>query len=153
MKKLILVLGLCVGLSASADILYWMVDTASSDTFAYNAIRLVDDNTGASVESFTGLSTGAIASFQADGSFFDSTIDGYLGSFFVELLNDSSVVASSSKMSLTDLAANIFKGGINPGIGSPASFGGFTSAVPEPTSGMLFLIGGMLLGLKRRRTV
>ena len=28
---------------------------------------------------------------------------------------------------------------------------GATYAVPEPTSGLLFLVGGMLLGLKRRR--
>jgi hypothetical protein len=30
---------------------------------------------------------------------------------------------------------------------------GSTYAVPEPTSGLLFIIGGMLLGLKRKRQV
>jgi len=30
---------------------------------------------------------------------------------------------------------------------------GATYNVPEPTSGLLFVIGGMLLGLKRKRQV
>jgi hypothetical protein len=45
----------------------------------------------------------------------------------------------------------LFKGSsMSSNVGNIASFGNFTS-VPEPTSGVLFLIGGMLLGLKRRR--
>ena len=39
------------------------------------------------------------------------------------------------------------------GINGATAFGGVAANVPEPTSGLLFVIGGMLLGLKRKRQV
>ena len=58
-------------------------------------------------------------------------------------------------MSYAQLANYIIGGGASQQSSAFAhvGFGGATTAynVPEPSSGLLFLIGGMLLGLKRRR--
>ena len=77
--------------------------------------------------------------------------------FGVELINDAgSTVAYSELGKAGDLGRYIIDGGdsgmnfpLNPPVYKINSF----QAVPEPTSGLLFLVGGVLLGLRRRRQV
>ena len=76
-------------------------------------------------------------------------------SFIVELWNECSTVEPSfvtSAMSYQDLAQYIttgVDGHVNPLVLTASSF----HAVPEPTSGMMLLVGAMLLGLKRKRVI
>jgi hypothetical protein len=80
-------------------------------------------------------------------------IDATGSSFWVELVSSGSSVAKSTSYTYDQLInmGALFKGSsMSSNVGNVASFGGF-APVPEPTSGVLLLIGGMLLGLKRRR--
>ena len=155
MKKIIAILAVGVGLSLQADYLYWMVDTASAEAYeTYTAVRLTDGaNT---IDEYEFASAADLKSYQsepggyftAEGTFNDSQ------SFFVELLNGDTWRAQSGTMTYAQLLASgsIFKSGsIAPATAHAASFGSYN--VPEPTSGLLFVIGGMLLGLKRKRQV
>jgi hypothetical protein len=70
-------------------------------------------------------------------------------SFYIELWNGDKWLAKSSAASGSSLAQFITgSNNLNPVAGTgwvPTSY-----SVPEPTSGLLFVIGGMLLGLKRK---
>ena len=156
MKKIISSLAFMVGLVANADVLYWMVDTTSSNDYAdkYTAIALKDDG-GNTLDTIAATQSQLQGLADAGGYFtyaFDATpAFSESASYFVELLNGSTFVAESAKITGAELLAAgsfIRMGSITPARG-PASFG--TYNVPEPTSGLLFLVGGMLLGLKRRR--
>ena len=144
-----------IGLSLQADYLYWMVDTDSAAKYEpYTAVRLTDGTKTIDEYEFTGASELVAYQEQPSGYFtavgtFDSS-----QSFFVELLNGSTWTAQSAPETYEQLlySVSIFKSGsIAPATASAASFGSYN--VPEPTSGLLFVIGGMLLGLKRKRQV
>jgi len=172
MKKLLFILTVGIAVVANADYIYWMVDTpASVQDFSgstspvawNNAILTIQDSnvTVSGLSSDAKSGTGYLDSLtymQAQGF---NDIDAYtyasIGSdysgkyFLIELFaNDGSWVASRSA-SASSVAQYIF--GDNSMAPMPAAaFGqGGTYAVPEPTSGLLFVLGGMLLGLKRRR--
>lgn len=160
MKKLIII---AVAIAAMgvvrADVLYWMVgdeylndakaqgdNTAATLYAVYNGVQqspALDSVTGNLVAEYAGVS-----GFDVDlGS---SKGDGW--SYFVELWNGR----QTSPITYQSALANGYI--ITPGMSTPtaaglAGFGSGTTSynVPEPTSGLLFLVGGMLLGLKRRR--
>ena len=153
MKKIIAIMAVGIGLSLQADYLYWMVDTESAAKYEpYTAVRLTDGTTPIDEYEFNSASE-LIAYQEHPNGYF--TVEGTFDSsqsFFVELLNGSTWTAQSAPRTYAQLLASgsIFKSGsIAPATPSAASFGSYN--VPEPTSGLLFLIGGMLLGLKRRR--
>ena len=159
MKKTFSILAILFALTTNADVLYWMMDTDSAGQFTYDTavLKYTTDNTVdtislSAMSAYGGSSlNGNIAIYQGYGFFFESDVaDSGLNSvsFFVELYNGESWVAKSDPIAYSALAGNIFKGGVGTPA-TPATFG--TYAVPEPTSGLLFLVGGMLLGLKRRR--
>ena len=162
MKKLSLIAALIVGAGlAYGDVLYWMV----GDDYAADAIAQ-GDNTAATLYYVTSGEaheldhvTGNDVSDFYPGSF-DTALGTYAGSaysYYVELWNGS----RTSEMSYDVAKANgyITSGGGISFTPSPTAqangFGGGSTTynVPEPTSGLLFLVGGMLLGLKRRRQV
>ena len=160
MKTTLAIFGVLFALCAKADYIYWMIDTASAADYDYTAAVLrnssdssfsVSINTGSGeLVGYDGSLNDRIASYQADAGGFYSSVpgSGYSGqSFFVELLNGDQWLAQSQLVTLT--SANIYSGTVSTPASAPAHFGSY--AVPEPTSGLLFLIGGMLLGLKRRR--
>ena len=158
MKKIIAGFALVAGLAANADVLYWMVDTDAAEAYKdkYTAVALKDTN-GNTYDSYTGLTHAEIVSYQADGGYFwaenlspafnDAT------TYFVELMNGDTFVAQSGTMTGSQIRAMgaYYAGGIAPSSPTAKAFGSTTYNVPEPTSGLLFLVGGMLLGLKRRR--
>ena len=132
---------------AKADALYWQVDT-SADNAAY-----------------TGDFSDA-ALYTSDGNFIDamdsaqkvalSDLRGYGSpeySFYVELYNASGdAVYKGAAVSYTDLLNSGYistTGVLTPTMLATSGFNG--ASVPEPTSGMLLLIGGALLALRRRR--
>ena len=141
-----------------ADVLYWMVDNPTEEGgFNWSTAKVVTDSNNikdeASAELMSDLATtGAYAA--ADIGVFGSDYTDAT-SFFIELYNASSEkIATANIGTAAQLASFIDRGGH-----STFSGGGFApaassfQAVPEPTSGLLFLVGGMLLGLRRKRRV
>ena len=142
---------------AYSDVLYWMVG------YEYNGVAdsasLYAVNGGEKNAIDTRTSTQIANAWDSYGNF-EAQLGTSMGSgwtYFVEVVTGSSTKATAemtyqqlvdggyiySDMSRPSSAASIPNGGFG---------GGATSYnVPEPTSGLLFLVGGMLLGLKRRR--
>lgn len=136
---------------ASADYLYWMVenpvDIAGSETTWASAAVYQDD---------TKLTPVAWEDMDLLGYATSSLIGNYsTSSFYIELYNSQNdVIAKSQAIPYSALASNIFAdGGLTPPASSTFMANSSTFNVPEPTSGLLFVIGGMLLGLKRKRQV
>lgn len=158
-------------MSVNADpLLYWMVDQSSSDSpvsfeiakVAYSTdggstaagyLTLVDEQ-GKTATSIGGIS-GSTSATWAD-------LAGYTGdtsyTFFIELLswsddsNQWQRMGQSASSSYSDLVSSGFVLPNSFNIGT-ASLKVWTPAVngPEPSGALLFLIGGSLLALRRRR--
>ena len=153
MRKLIFILAIGTDNVATADYLYWMVNTEGMDAKyqGFTTVVLKSTTTSEGLQSRT-LDYATAADYYDNGYYYtySGTLDNS-ASYFVELYNGDTWLAESGKLTYTQLFDNgsIFKGGLQPANMMPANFGSYN--VPEPTSGLLFLIGGMLLGLKRRR--
>ncbi len=164
-KKLTLMLAVAgAAVFAQAGTLYWQiadkgqfslatlwVDTGTEKSEIESA--LAEGVNGSTV--LTGTTTGLV---QTDISAYEN--DAY--SFFVELLtyaSDGTVQKEDwlNQYNYRDLVSNgyISSGAVGePGYGGPGrvinmNAGG--GAIPEPTSGMLLLLGGAVMALRRRR--
>ena len=144
-----------IALFASADVLYWQVDTGDEtfDTATLYATSGGVNTELASVTPFDGTPGSMTDLTQTElGSYGN---DSY--SFFVELANYSGnggndyrayTYTYNELVSAGYIASNSFD---SSSAAAAASTGNFGAATPEPTSGMLLLIGGSLLALRRRR--
>lgn len=153
MKKTLFAAAALLALVAQADYIYWMVSDNPANGYDWDTAYLVQGDTRIGT-----LTASEAASFKALDAYAYSTLNsGYeTASFFIELYNGGSFAAQSETKAYADVKSYIFGG--NPMSPAAAGGGGFMPAgstynVPEPTSGLLFLIGGVLLGLKRRRMV
>ena len=156
MKKLVLLFAVAAScIAANASYLYWQVDAndfiSSGQTGTANLYAMTS-GTGTLIDSYTG--TFGMPSVQVAD--LGSYTEGY--SYYVELVSDSVVVSSS----IGDISNNSYSALVTAGsIGTDSSWvatvakqqawKGGTQAVPEPTSGLLTLIGMALLGLRRKR--
>ena len=151
---------------ASADYLLWQVDqttTANATPFMYAAVAAHgpngDEKAGLANTEGTEIpyvlwvdySDTAPMGLKTEETYTDL---GAYGSgsyyFMVELYNSENVlVGTSQKLTLADLQQHIYANmgltGITPYVVNSIS------PVPEPTGGLLVLLGAGLLGLKRRR--
>lgn len=169
MKNLIFALAVCVAVAAKADYIYWMVDPdvkvtnyqGVENSWA-NAILSIQENgdiyktsTYDSSSSSWKMSNGEAKEYAG----YDAYAVANLGNasytdkyFLIELFSDSGSWIGGYSASASSLAQYIFSdNSMSPMPSSAFGQVGATYAVPEPTSGLLFLVGGMLLGLKRRR--
>lgn len=166
-KSLVVIATLVTAIAVHADVLYWMVSDAeaasssasSSENFAvlkatYNGTT-VDLDTRTSAQVFNAYDTYPNSDQFAYKLASPPLSDPYSNwSFFVELVADGRKTESVSYQSLVDSGYLIRGNSMSAPSTMLAGFGqsaGTSYAVPEPTSGLLFLVGGVLLGLKRRR--
>ena len=155
MKKTIFALGMLLALFAQADYIYWMVDSNPANGYAWDTAYLKQQN-GETVAQLGSLTWADAQDYLADDAYAYSTLGANYteASFFIELWNDNKFAAQSTPQTYAQVKNNIFGSNMmNPSIAAGSGFmpAGSTYSVPEPTSGLLFLVGGMLLGLKRRR--
>ena len=170
MKKVMLgVLVSVVSVLAHADAMYWQISSmdgqtsgfdVDSDSWSYAQIEVLNLD-GSKVGDGTylkiaGTDTDLLAK-NAGGAWFD--FGAYSGTspeyaFMLELVDESyDVMAASTKMSYSDIAS---QGVIVPAFDavSPLSYVSWnagTVELPEPTSGLLMLLGASLLALRRRQ--
>lgn len=177
MKKIILILAVGFALLANADYIYWMVDNPASGTditgaptsfsdWAYAVLTVQDssaiyvNSTYAEASSAAASVGGTLTGAQASRlSSYDAYAYANVGSinpdkyFLIELFaGDGTWMAGYSESAKSSAIAQYIFSDNSMSVMPAQGFGqGATYAVPEPTSGLLFLIGGVLLGLKRRR--
>ena len=142
--------------SASAGTLYWQVTSDAGQTFdeAWLVVQNGDALTYLDGVQSDGASPSSTALTQTDISAYEG--DGYL--FYVEMSNYNSqsdtysTVATGYKWTYSELQSSGYVAS-NPLDTAPAaaSNSNFGSAIPEPSSGLLLLIGGAMLALRRRR--
>ena len=171
MKKIVFTgMSVLAAAFARADFLYWQIADQGEFTLASLWVRNSQSSTG--IEALdtvaaegvdfdngtvlTGTTTGLV---QTDITSYAS--DEY--SFFVELATYSSLddtEPSSQKWLNSYSYQQLVSGGYissgSVGTPTPATFGGAPmsgggNVIPEPTSGMLMLLGGALMALRRRR--
>ena len=177
-KLIALVCAVALASAVSAQVLYWQVNptvniggdtSALGSTWNYAALYAVKDGTSEQLDSYM---------FNSDGTTVQSTYVGkdYMGgeypayadfggtdyagySFFIELVNKvdgsgATSIARSGSVSYDKLGAalassaefNAQWSSINA-LGSGLTF----TALPEPTSGLMLLVGAAMLGLRRNR--
>lgn len=145
MRKLILtmILGLAAGIAKADMMLYWTVDPSLKDTYSYAVIY---GGSGKNLSDYMALD--AVTS----GSAIDTNVSLGSGSSMYEnyivRLFDRNYNYLSSCYTYADLAANVWATDM---LSMKATTAAVFRAVPEPTSGLLLLLGVAGLALKRKR--
>ena len=161
-KSIVAVAVFAVALLAQADVLYWMVsdeiaETATGSASTFATLYAVSAADSSKTELDSRSESQVYTAYDVGSAFQYSGIENYSSgySFLVEILSGD-YSGQSYSVDTYDALKNYIVGSgssLQPSSFAPEGFGGGTSTynVPEPTSGLLFLVGGMLLGLKRRR--
>lgn len=150
-KSLVVAAALLFASVASAGTLYWQVD---DDTSGQGAVLWVEDTSGGGSKEL--LSEGVI---ETPTGVQQADISRYTGSqylFYVELVNysDGSSNGVGYKWGYGDLVSSGYVSfdarDIPTAQANAIALGNFAN-VPEPSSGLLLLMGGAMLALRRRR--
>ena len=160
MKKALCVVVLLGAMAASAEdsYLYWMVGSDAGD---YSYARIRDDSgnylsiydSGFDSEYVDVGDKSSISKANVDDlrtyneGLYAALATSPVSSFVVELYNADNKFVSQAVLPYSE--GSIYTGGIAAPAASWATFQSF--AVPEPSSGLLMLIGCAMLGLRRRR--
>ena len=148
--------------SASAGTLYWQATAESTEQNFEEAWLVAEAKEGGAKTYLKGVDAEAGTSPTSTGVT-QTSLDGYETDaylFYVEMVNYNSqsdsydVVATGYKYGYGDLVSSgyVATGAINANSAeAAAAAGNLGSAVPEPSSGLLLLMGGAMLALRRRR--
>lgn len=174
MKKILFslaVIGAFAAMSAKGDsIIYWMADVTSDDGgnaairsnsggFQYANLYAVDQNNvkydlgWAKAEAGAGSSLGTVTARIPSESMASYTATDYQNwTYYVELWNEDWNCGKSSAMYWADISKMdaFYKSTLTGGLGV-LEVTSFTYNAPEPTSGLLILLGMCGLALKRKR--
>lgn len=174
MKKILLLLAvvLSFGTVMAADWISFNLSTVDGDagvTTPFNYVRIVSSTTGGTTYNTIVFGAGQTVATKVDVS------DDFLGLrlslssdevgaitkatssnlyFYFEFYNNDTIMGYSDYVSAADLAASLSHFTVIPWEvveGKTLPVTGY--AAPEPTSGLLLLVGGALLGLRRKRRV
>ena len=156
MKKTLFLAAVLLAFFVRADYIYWMVNENPANGYEWTTAYLVQSNVSEDSGRIGTLTSATAASLSALDEYAYSTLGANYdqASFFIELYNGSTFLAKSETQTYAQVKNSIFGGNpMSPIAAGTSGFapGGGTYNVPEPTSGLLFLVGGMLLGLRRRR--
>ena len=167
MKKALLLASLLGSMVASAAVdsyLYWMITTSDSyeyariraannpDTVIDNYLTIYNVGLGQISDANNRVTRGQVAD---EAGFGDGLYAGMIdsaslpASFIVELYNAQDKFISQSVISSSAVADYLYRGGT--GIPPSAFISVSSFAIPEPSSGLLMLVGCAVLGLRRRR--
>lgn len=170
MKKALILVGAIAAFSFSqASELWWTVaDTVSVDgkSTSWETAKLFASANGYNYGG-TQIGDAVNAADMADWGFWNSDLGGYGSSsysFYVELYNSSEVSVGKSYVSTTTnppqgatpyatLSGAIYDGNLMNPTASAYTFSSFTTSdvIPEPSSGLMMLLGMIALGLKRKK--
>lgn len=173
MKKLLVVVAaVAFGAVAQASELWWTVsDSATVDGASVDwTVAKLYANASGETKNFGSqnlVDTGLKSELVGD-EFLMSDITGYdsASSFYVELWNSEGLVGKSyikmnqpnpfdnqGAASMANIASSTRTSVMDTPPSSPYSFATFTTSdvIPEPTSGLLVMLGMMMLGLRRKR--
>lgn len=149
----VLSIGALLACGTSADTLYWQIAPEANKTFDYATLYAIKE--GSSDGQYVDFADSRGGSPSSTG-IHGSDISGYNNStwsFYVELTRGSETFTGET-FSYTNLYNN---GYIATSFNSNESIAALKrsnfSIVPEPTSGLLLLMGGAMLALRRRRRV
>ena len=154
MRKLILtmILGLAAGIAKADVMLYWTVDPKVKG-YDYAVIYGISHDKENNVDVYKALdavTAGSAIDTNVSGG--TKEIPGLGGSayanYIVRLFNNSEVTYESSIYSYNSLAAHVWATDM---LSMKATEAFVFRAVPEPTSGLLLLLGVAGLALKRKR--
>ena len=161
MRKALCVVALLGAMAASAEdsYLYWMVGNDAGD-YSYARIRDDDGNYLSIYDSAfdseyedAGVGDNSISKTNVDDlrthnqGLYAALATSPVSSFVVELYNADNKFVSQAVLPYSE--GSFYTGGIAAPAATWATFTSF--AVPEPSSGLLMLIGCAMLGLRRRR--
>lgn len=153
MKKLLTIAMISLAaMAAKADLyLYWTLDLAETSGFGYTSAGLVNQEGSAPLYS---TADGLVSyDYVGGGEWLTSITSG--GSYWIELYDAArNKVAYSQTMTYDQIIASnhAVKFGSETGAehSTPWNGGSFTSTIPEPTSGLMLLLGLAGLALKRK---
>ena len=177
MNKIItLALGVVASLAANAGVFFWQVATTGDESSGYQAttengpvaytyamLKASSDESGElsfptyfddGDNGIVAADNHALAQNFLAGNYFTDYGSATVNSIWIELYNGSNLVAESGKITGDTLqsliAASEFSSGFQAKNNNAAAISSF-SAVPEPTSGLMLLIGAAMLGLRRKK--
>ena len=159
MKKILSVIAVAVvSISAQASFLNWQV---SDSTDTYNGAQLYAVVGTEKTSTSGGTVIDAVSGLPATKST-DITSYGANYTYYIELVNYSnpstgeysnSHVMSSQTFTYSELSGAISTGALSVAGMTAVWTGAAVVATPEPTSGLLLLMGFAMLGLKRKKEV
>lgn len=166
-------IALLAGSSLKGELLYWMVDESAAGQYDFAYAGVKDVTSGSYLDYAT--EDGVVewpGVWQVDkGAFAGGGVYGSLGgevaghSFMIELYNDTGALASSETKTYAELVAlkaivessadrerqSAWTGGAFEERGQGGTPHGAPGHIPEPTSGLMLLLGTALLALRRKR--
>lgn len=163
MKKLFFIVALLGSMAALAEdsYLYWMVSPSSMSDNDYLKVRLANSDTYLTLynEGFAELSHDSTVASKADVVEADAWGEGFYAGFngsslpadfIIELYNEGGqFLGQSALYAVASDSQYIYRGGM--GLPTAAAVAISTFAIPEPSSGLLMLVGCAMLGLRRRK--